>query len=171
MWLWISLFISQLIGKDPDAVKDWGQEEKGWQRMRWLDDVTDSVDMGLNKLQEIVKDREAWHAAVVGVTKSWTHTCKKNEKSQTQLSDWTAISSGAHMWVSGMYLDWNCWVMGYIWAISTLLDLVADCFLKHLWWFSPASSTLCSCSINTSLVTLPLPEFLKFSPAWLVVVH
>ena len=83
MWLWISLLISQLIGKDPDAGKDWGQEEKGWQRMRWLDDVTDSVDMGLNKLQEIVKDREAWHAAVHGVTKSWTHICEKNEESNT----------------------------------------------------------------------------------------
>ena len=40
--------------------------------MRWLDDITDSVDMSLSKLQEIVKDREAWHAAVHRITKSWT---------------------------------------------------------------------------------------------------
>jgi len=64
---------SQLIGKTLMLGKTEGRRSE-WQRMRWLDSITDSVDMNLSKLQEIVKHREAWLAAVCGGCKKWDTT-------------------------------------------------------------------------------------------------
>ena len=79
--LWPPHAKSWLIGKDPDAGKDWEQEEKGTTEDEMLDRITDSMDMGFGRLQELVMDREAWRAVTHGVTKS-----------QTRLNDWTELN-------------------------------------------------------------------------------
>ena len=106
-----------------------GRRRRGWQRMRWLEDITDTMDMSMSKLWELVMDREAWWAAVRGVIKS-----------QAWLSDWTELNWILHcVYVPQLSYPFICWCTSSWLPLSWLLETVLQWTLGYTclfqFWF------------------------------------